>query len=102
LIGFLNAAFGTGGGTLAASDVGLLYGRAGRPRMLHRYAALGAGVAEINGTGGVEYRLALLLEAGASLRLLPFLGVAAQLFGDINTAQSFAGFTLGVQLGRLR
>jgi hypothetical protein len=61
------------------------------------------GAAEIHRTDApTAHRVALLLEAGLAARLLPFAGVAAHVFGDLNTAQPFGGFALSVRVGRLR
>lgn len=103
IIGILGAAFGTDSGTLSTADYGLLVGRTGGSGIWHRYAAIGVGAAEIHRTdAATAHRLALLVEAGIAARVLPFAGVAAHLFGDVNTAQPFGGFALSLRVGRLR
>lgn len=103
IIGILEAAFGTDSGALSTADYGVLIGRAGGSGIWRRYAAVGVGAAEIHRSDAPPaYRVALLVEVAWAARLLPFAGVAAHLFGDLNTAQPFAGFTLGLQVGRLR
>jgi hypothetical protein len=90
-------------------DVALLYGRA--TRALKRYqASLARGVAvadgcDAGGLGGCRDRPSVLgfpVEAQAFWRPSKVFGIGLYGFADINHLQSFAGVTLGIQLGRLR
>ena len=95
-------------------DVALLYGRATRAgdRRYRASAALGLAVVdgcEKAGDGGLfgdctdrGTHVGLPIEAQLSWLPTTFLGVGLYGFADFNGARSFAGVTLGVQLGRVR
>lgn len=95
-------------------DVALLYGRATRTgdRRYRASAALGLALVdgcETAGDGGLfgdctDQGTPVGLPIEAQLFWLPttFLGVGLYGFADFNRARSFAGVTLGVQLGRVR
>ena len=95
-------------------DVALLYGRATRAgdRRYHASAALGLAVVdgcEKAGDGGLfgdctdrGTHVGLPIEAQFSWLPTTFLGVGLYGFADFNRARSFAGVTLGVQIGRVR
>ncbi len=104
-----------GAGTIALSgdelwDVGLLYGRATRPGVVH--LSLAVGVALVGGVRRegslfdpqerIPATIGLPLEIHASLRLLPLLGVGLYGFGNLNGEEPFAGVAAAVQIGRLR
>jgi hypothetical protein len=95
-------------------DVALLYGRATRAgdRRYRASAALGLAIVdgcEKAGDGGLfgdctdrGTHVGLPIEAQLSWLPTTFLGVGLYGFADFNPARSFAGVTLGVQLGRVR
>jgi hypothetical protein len=90
-------------------DLALLYGRATRaPARYQASAALGIAVAdgcEGGGLGGCRNKPSVIgfpVETQVSWRPSRFLGVGLYGFADINHLRSFAGVTLGIQLGRLR
>lgn len=91
------------------SDVALLYGRATRaPERYQASVALGLAVADGctgSGLGGCRNRpsvFGLPLETQVFWRPSKFFGMGLYGFADINHLRSFAGVTLGIQLGRLR
>ena len=90
-------------------DVALLYGRATRaPERYQAAVAVGLAVADGcdgGGLGGCRERPSVIgfpLEAQAFWRPSKIFGVGLYGFADINHLHSFAGVTLGIQLGRLR
>jgi hypothetical protein len=102
-LGALLFAFGASRNAVAASDVGLLYGRARRPG--HGFAAIsaGLGVAKVfsGGTGRATYHLGLPLEGQLAWRPVRAIGLEILGFADFNRGHSFSGLTVGLQLGRL-
>ena len=104
LVNTLFGVFGLSGNT-AASDFGLLYGRATHPG--HRFAGLSAGIglAQVSRdtafTSRKTYHFTLPLEGQLAWRPAKFIGVMLLAFASLNRGQSFEGMTVGVQLGRL-
>jgi hypothetical protein len=91
------------------SDWALLYGRATRaPGRYQASVALGIAVADGCEGGGLgrcrdePSVIGLPLETQLFWRPSKGFGVGLYGFADINQLQSFAGLTLGIQLGRLR
>lgn len=93
------------------SDVALLYGRATRsPRDRYQFgAALGVAVVDGCRGGGVFSScrnapsvIGLPLELQAFWRPGSLIGLGLYGFANLNQTRSFAGVTLGLQLGRLR
>jgi hypothetical protein len=91
------------------SDVALLYGRATRaPERYQAGIALGLAIAdgcEGSGLGRCRDRPSVIgfpLETQVFWRPSKVFGIGLYGFADINHLQSFAGVTLGIQLGRLR
>jgi len=95
------------------TDYALLYGRATRGARERHLLAIAAGVALVDGCGGDgggflggcqdhSAIIGLPLEAQASYRPGKLLGVGLYGFANFNRRRSFAGLTLGLQLGRLR
>jgi hypothetical protein len=92
-------------------DVALLYGRATRPGG-ERYqlgAALGVAVVDgcrsdgaLGGCRDFSAVIGLPLELQAFWRPGRLVGLGFYSFANLNQARSFAGLTLGLQLGRLR
>lgn len=91
----------------SAWDLGVVAGPAVRGRLGH--AAVGAGLAvagchnrreapKCDGTSTVG----VALMAEAAFRILPFMGVGLQAFGDLNGNSTFGGLVAFVQLGLLR
>lgn len=90
-------------------DVALLYGRATRaPKRYQASVALGLAVADGctgSGLGGCRNLPSVFgfpLETQVFWRPSKVFGLGLYGFADINHSQSFAGVTLGIQLGRLR
>jgi hypothetical protein len=93
------------------SDVALLYGRATRMPggRYQASAAVGLGVADGCRGGGVfagcretASAIGLPIEVQAFWRPARFIGFGFYGFANLNHVQSFAGLTLGLQLGHLR
>jgi hypothetical protein len=85
------------------ADWALLAGIGSPPSTRHMYAAAGIGVAEIGRQGVPErHRLSLPLEAGASWRPLPVLGLGAVVFANLNSDATFGGVVVTLQAGKLR
>jgi hypothetical protein len=93
------------------SDYAVLYGRATRPSA-GRYqvsAAVGLGLVSgceidgwLAGCSDVSTVVGLPLEVQAFWRPGSLIGLGLYGFANLNDARSFAGLTLGLQLGRLR
>ena len=91
-------------------DFALLYGRATKPsgRRHHASAAIGIGVADgcrgggLGGCQDVSAVVGLPIEAQLFWRPGSLVGVGLYGFANFNAARSFAGLTLGLQIGRLR
>jgi hypothetical protein len=89
-------------------DVALLYGRATRPDRYHASVAVGVAVADGckgGGLGGCRDRPSVFgfpIETQLFWRPSRVFGVGLYGFANLNQSQSFAGMTLGLQLGRLR
>lgn len=98
------------------NDVGLLYNRVFKSSWIH--CSAGAGLAVVCGTidstgftlGGTDSdkdeklgpTIGLPLDVQLFLRPLPFLGLGLYGFADINPEESFLGFALCLQLGKLK
>jgi hypothetical protein len=104
-IGIIISGFG-GDAETAASDWGLLYGRATAPGTFHASLAAGVGAARIaRDSAGVSQtirRFTVPIEGQLAWRPVRFLGVVLAGFASVNGTRSFGGLTFGVQLGRLR
>lgn len=93
-------------------DVALLYGRGTRPTIRSPYrAAVGLGIALADGCPGgsvfsdcVDQPMVVGLPLEARLAWLPAKTIGVELYGfaNFNHIQSFAGLTLGLQVGSLR
>ena len=90
-------------------DVALLYGRATRgPDRYQASFAMGLAVADgckgsgLGGCRDLPAVIGLPFETQVSWRPSKVFGIGLYGFADINRSQSFAGVTLGIQLGRLR
>jgi hypothetical protein len=89
-------------------DLALLYGISiGHGEL---YASAGAGVAIVGGERShgifsqgedIPITAGLAIESQLAWRPIPLLGVVLYGFADINTEESFAGVTMGVQVGNL-
>jgi hypothetical protein len=105
VLGALFNGFTGKGANTAASEIGLLYGRALRPGRAFVAVSAGIGLAQVTrdsaGTSHRTYRPSLPLEAQLALRPAPFLGLMVLGFANLNKRQSFSGITAGVQLGGL-
>lgn len=95
------------------TDYGLLYGRATRGARDRHLLSAAAGVALVDGCGSEDRGflsncddhstiVGFPLEFQASYRPGKVLGIGLYGFANFNGRRSFAGVTLGVQLGRLR
>jgi hypothetical protein len=89
-------------------DIGLLYGRASLPGLVH--LSLAAGVAAVGGTRREESlfdpseRMSTTIGLPFEVQLffrLPVLGVGVYGFGNINDQESFGGIAAAVQIGRV-
>ena len=80
-------------------EIGLLYGRTAIWRQGH--ASLSAGLAvtdtDMDSEQGMTLGVPFVAETG--LRIFPFLGVGTQLFGNVNSIQSYAGLVFFLELG---
>ena len=91
-------------------DYALLYGRAIKPsgRRHHASAAIGIGLVDgcqgggLGGCQDVPTVIGLPIEAQLFWRPGSLVGVGLYGFANLNDTRSFAGLTLGLQLGRLR
>ncbi len=91
-------------------DYALLYGRATRAAAKRYHASAALGVAFVDGCrgeglGGCQDESAgvgLPIELQASWRPGSLIGVGLYGFANLNGMQSFAGVTLGLQVGRLK
>lgn len=92
-------------------DYALLYGRGTRPSESRYHAGAAVGVALVDGcTGGSVFSscrdisavVGLPIEVQAFWRPGSLVGLGLYGFANFNGARSFAGLTLGLQLGRLR
>jgi len=95
------------------TDYGLLYGRATRGARDRHLLSAAVGIALVDGCGsddsgflgGCDDHATIVgipLEFQASYRPGKVLGIGLYGFANFNRRRSFAGVTLGVQLGRLR
>jgi hypothetical protein len=93
------------------NDYALLYGRATRPAHSRYHVSAAAGIALVNGCnsdgflGGCEEKptvVGLPVEFQAFWRPGKLVGVGLYGFANLNQTRSFAGVTLGLQIGRLR
>ena len=80
-------------------EAGLLAGFATRPAVIHASVAAGLGVAKDPRDSSV---IALPIEAQLSWRPIPWAGLGARVFANVNGLTNFGGVTLVLQLGRLR
>jgi hypothetical protein len=82
-------------------EIGLLYGRTAMGP--HGHVSISAGLAvtdtDMDSEEGMTVGVPLVGEA--ALRIFPFLGVGAQLFGNLNSNESYGGLALFLQLGYL-
>ena len=92
-------------------DFALLYGRAARGTGKRYHAAAALGLAVVDGCRGgdlftacrdVSAAVGLPLEVQVFWRPGSLVGLGLYGFANLNRARSFAGLTLGLQLGRLR
>lgn len=89
-------------------DFAVLYGRASRWSRGLVGASMGLAVMDgerCSGLGAcapVAARISLPVAVRAAWHALPFLGLGAYGFANVNGEQSFAGVTLAVELGRFR
>jgi hypothetical protein len=93
------------------NDYALLYGRATRPAHSRYHVSAAAGIALVDGCnsdgflGGCQDKptvVGLPLELQAFWRPGKLVGVGLYGFVNLNSSRSFAGLTLGLQVGRLR
>ena len=93
------------------NDYAVLYGRATRPvgKRFHASGSLGVGLVDgcrtngfLGGCRDISTVVGLPLELQAFWRPGSLVGLGLYGFANFNAAQSFAGLTLGLQLGRLR
>ena len=80
-------------------EAGLLVGIASPPAVFHGAVAAGLGVAKDPRDSSV---IALPIEAQLSWRPIPWAGLGARVFANLNRLTNFGGVTLVLQLGRLR
>ena len=80
-------------------ELGLLVGVASRPDVFHGGVAAGLGIATADGDSSA---IALPFEAQLSWRPIPWAGLGARVFGNINRLDNFGGITVALQVGRLR
>ncbi len=80
-------------------EVGILAGVATRPAVFHAGVAAGLGISTADGDSSA---IALPIEAQLSWRALPWAGLGARVFGNVNRLTNFGGVTVALQLGRLR
>ncbi len=91
-------------------DYAVLYGRATRPVGKRHHLSAAVGVGRVSGCereGGLSNcrfstKVGLPLELQAFWRPGSLIGLGLYGFANFNAARSFAGLTLGLQLGRLR
>jgi hypothetical protein len=91
-------------------DYALLYGGALRPASRRYHAAFGAGIGLVHGCRGgglggcrdVANVVGIPIEVQAFWHPGGLIGVGLYGFANLNETHSFAGLTLGLQLGRLR
>jgi len=85
----------------SVGEIALLYGRA--TRRTSSQAAIGAGLSLIGVCdGGCRTTIGLPLTARAAVRPLSFLGLGAQVMGNLNSAETIVAWTLFLELGKLR
>jgi hypothetical protein len=93
------------------NDYALLYGRSLVPRYSRYHVSAGAGIALVEGCfvdgflGGCDRPntvIGLPLELQAFWRPGTWIGFGLYGFANLNQTRSFAGLTLGLQLGRMR
>jgi len=93
------------------NDYALLYGRATRPAGARYHASVGAGLSLVDGCRGgsvfsdcrsVQTVVGFPIELQFFWRPGSVVGLGLYGFANLNRSQSFAGVTLGLQLGRLR
>ena len=89
------------------SDHALLFRLAAQQKWAH--ASLATDIARFKRTQitffdgeTVKSGIGLPLEAQLMIKVLPFAGIGATVFGNLNSDKSFGGFTLGLQIGKLR
>lgn len=80
-------------------EVGILAGVATRPAVFHAGIAAGLGIATADGDSSA---IALPIEAQLSWRPIPWAGLGARVFANVNRLANFGGVTVALQLGRLR
>ena len=80
-------------------EAGLLAGIASPPAVFHGAVAAGIGVASDPRDSSV---IALPIEAQLSWRPIPWAGLGARVFANVNGITNFGGLTVVLQLGRLR
>jgi hypothetical protein len=93
------ASIGTKKGNNRMEEAGLLVGVASPPAVFHGAVAAGLGVAKDSRDSSV---IALPIEAQLSWRPIPWAGLGARVFANLNGLTNFGGVTLALQLGRLR
>ncbi len=80
-------------------EAGLLAGFASPPAVFHAAVAAGLGVASDPRDSSV---IAVPVEAQLSWRPIPWAGLGARVFANVNRLTNFGGVKLVLQLGRLR
>jgi hypothetical protein len=99
-------AIGGTSGTSAAGDIGVLYGRGNRGGAIRTAVAAGIGRAYVDrdsaGATVRVHRLTIPVEAQVAWRPTPVIGLAVIGFGSFNSAQSFGGLVVALQIGRMR
>lgn len=103
----LGALVGNAGDVIAVQDVGVLLGHGTRPGSFHASGAAGLGVVQVTRTTtsggesstshfGVPFELQLFW------RPTRVVGVGLYTYGNLNRAQSFWGWSVSIEVGRLR
>ena len=83
-------------------EIGLLYGRTAMSRQGHVSISAGLAVTDTDMDSEEGMTLGVPIVGEAALRLLPFLGLGAQLYTNLNPNESYLGGALFMQLGYVR
>ena len=91
--------YGAEGGMNSKGEFGLLYGRTAMSRHGHLSFSAGLAVTDTDMDSEQGMTLGVPLVAEGAFRIVSFLGIGAQVFGNLNANESYSGFTLFLQFG---
>ena len=91
--------YGAEGGVKPTGEIGLLYGRTAMSRIGHVSISSGLAITDTDMDSEQGMTLGVPIVGEAALRVVPFMGLGAQFFGNLNSEESYMGLALFMQFG---